>query len=148
LHGAPLEILQYEGAHTVAAVLGRSPVRTGRPPDGYLQSIRDLRPARDPLIADEVMAGRTGKWFAVDNWDVVPDILTVARGSTPATCRSARWSREPIADWVATRCAGGLTYSGHPLARLGVASIGCSRTRGSSSSRPPPARSSAPSSRS
>ena len=36
--------------------------------------------------------GRTGKWFAVDNWDVVPDILTVAKGSIPATCRWARWS--------------------------------------------------------
>src|SRR5436305_59323 len=53
------------------------------PPDGYLQSIRDVCDKHGILlIADEVMAGfgRTGKWFGVDNWDVVPDMITMAKG--------------------------------------------------------------------
>src|SRR6266581_1960681 len=86
--GAPHleEILQYEGAHTVAAVILETVTGTNGiivPPDGYLQSIRETCDKHGILlIADEVMAGfgRTGKWFAVDNWDVVPDILTLAKG--------------------------------------------------------------------
>ena len=53
------------------------------PPDGYLQSIREVCDRHGILlICDEVMAGfgRTGKWFAVDNWDVVPDIITAREG--------------------------------------------------------------------
>ena len=86
--GAPHleEILQYEGAHTVAAVILETVVGTNGiivPPDGYLQSIRETCDRHGILlICDEVMAGfgRTGKWFACDNWDVVPDILTLAKG--------------------------------------------------------------------
>src|SRR5207248_3110524 len=82
------EILQYEGAHTVAAVILETVTGTNGiivPPDGYLQSIREVCDRHGILlIADEVMAGfgRTGKWFAVDNWDVVPDILTVTKRET------------------------------------------------------------------
>ena len=70
--------------------------------------------------------GRTGKWFAVDNWDVVPDILTVAKGiNSGYVPLGAMIVREPIAEWVRDKMfAGGLTYSGHPLAcASGVASI-------------------------
>ena len=70
--------------------------------------------------------GRTGKWFAVDNWDVVPDIMTVAKGiNSGYVPLGAMIVREPIADWVRDKMfAGGLTYSGHPLAcASGVASI-------------------------
>jgi taurine--2-oxoglutarate transaminase len=75
-----------------------------------------------------VMAGfgRTGKWFAVDNWDVVPDILTVAKGiNSGYVPLGAMVVREPIANWVRDKYfAGGLTYSGHPLAcASAVASI-------------------------
>ncbi len=76
----------YEGPETVAAVILETVTGTNGiivPPDGYLQSIREVCDRHGILlIADEVMAGfgRTGKWFAVDNWDVVPDILTVAKG--------------------------------------------------------------------
>jgi taurine--2-oxoglutarate transaminase len=67
-----------------------------------------------------VMAGfgRTGKWFGVDNWDVVPDILTVAKGINSGYIPlGAMIVRRPIADWVRDKYfAGGLTYSGHPLA--------------------------------
>src|SRR6266513_2770648 len=125
--GAPHleEILQYEGPHTVAAVILETVTGTNGiivPPDGYLQSIREVCDRHGILlIADEVMAGfgRTGKWFAVDNWDVVPDIRTMA-------------VREPIAAWLQDKFfAGGLTYSGHPLAcAVGVASIEAFREEG------------------
>ncbi len=126
------EILQYEGAHTVAAVILETVTGTNGvivPPDGYLQSIREVCDRHGILlIADEVMAGfgRTGKWFAVDNWDVVPDIMTVAKGiNSGYVPLGAMVVREPIADWVRDKpFAGGLTYSGHPLAcASGVASI-------------------------
>jgi len=132
--GAPHleEILQYEGAHTVAAVILETIVGTNGiivPPDGYLQAIREVCDRHGILlIADEVMAGfgRTGKWFGVDNWDVVPDILTVAKGINSGYVPiGAMIVRKPIADWVRDKYfAGGLTYSGHPLAcASAVASI-------------------------
>jgi taurine--2-oxoglutarate transaminase len=132
--GAPHleEILQYEGAHTVAAVILEPVVGTNGiivPPDGYLQAIREVCDRHGILlIADEVMAGfgRTGKWFGVENWDVVPDILTVAKGiNSGYVPLGAMIVRKPIADWVRDKYfAGGLTYSGHPLAcASAVASI-------------------------
>jgi taurine--2-oxoglutarate transaminase len=132
--GAPHleEILQYEGAHTVAAVILETITGTNGvivPPDGYLQAIREVCDRHGILlITDEVMAGfgRTGKWFAVDNWDVVPDILTVAKGiNSGYVPLGAMIVRKPIADWVRDKYfAGGLTYSGHPLAcASAVASI-------------------------
>jgi taurine---2-oxoglutarate transaminase len=132
--GAPHleEILQYEGPHTVAAVILETVTGTNGiivPPDGYLQSIRKVCDKYGILlIADEVMAGfgRTGKWFGVENWDVVPDILSVAKGINSGYIPlGAMVVRKPIADWVRDKYfAGGLTYSGHPLAcASGVASI-------------------------
>jgi taurine--2-oxoglutarate transaminase len=118
------EILQYEGPHTVAAVILETVTGTNGiivPPDGYLQSIREVCDKYGILlIADEVMAGfgRTGKWFGVDNWDVVPDILSVAKGINSGYVPvGAMIVRKPIADWLRDKYfAGGLTYSGHPLA--------------------------------
>src|SRR5213595_45796 len=132
--GAPHleEILQYEGPHTVAAVILETVTGTNGiivPPDGYLQAIREVCDRHGILlIADEVMAGfgRTGKWFGVDNWNVVPDILTVAKGiNSGYVPLGAMVVREPIAAWVRDKYfAGGLTYSGHPLAcASAVASI-------------------------
>jgi taurine---2-oxoglutarate transaminase len=132
--GAPHfeEILQYEGPETVAAVIMETVVGTNGiivPPDGYLESIREVCDRHGILlICDEVMAGfgRTGKWFGVDNWDVVPDILTVAKGiNSGYVPLGAMVVRKPIADWVEDKYfAGGLTYSGHPLAcASAVASI-------------------------
>jgi taurine--2-oxoglutarate transaminase len=132
--GAPHleEILQYEGAHTVAAVILETVTGTNGiivPPDGYLQSIREVCDRHGILlICDEVMAGfgRTGKWFGVDNWGVVPDILTVAKGiNSGYVPLGAMIVREPIAAWVRDKFfAGGLTYSGHPIAcASAVASI-------------------------
>jgi taurine--2-oxoglutarate transaminase len=133
------EILQYEGPHTVAAVILETVTGTNGiivPPDGYLQSIRETCDKYGILlIADEVMAGfgRTGKWFACDNWDVVPDIITMAKGINSGYIPLGAMSvREPIADWVRGKYfGGGLTYSGHPLAcAVGVASIDAFREEG------------------
>jgi taurine--2-oxoglutarate transaminase len=132
--GAPHleEILQYEGPHTVAAVILETVTGTNGiivPPDGYLQSIREVCDRYGILlIADEVMAGfgRTGKWFGVENWDLVPDILSVAKGINSGYIPlGAMVVRKPIADWLRDKYfAGGLTYSGHPLAcASAVASI-------------------------
>jgi taurine---2-oxoglutarate transaminase len=126
------ELLMYEGPDNVAAVILETVVGPNGvivPPDGYLQSIRELCDRHGVLlICDEVIAGfgRTGKWFACENWDVVPDILTVAKGiNSGYVPLGAMIIREEIADWVRDKYfAGGLTYSGHPLAcASAVASI-------------------------
>jgi len=139
--GAPHleEILQYEDADTVAAVVLETVTGTNGvipPPEGYLQSIREVCDRHGiVLILDEVMAGfgRTGKWFACENWDVVPDILTVAKGiNSGYVPLGAMVVNEKLRDWVRDKpFAGGLTYSGHPLAcASGVASIGIFREEG------------------
>ena len=72
------------------------------------------------MIADEVMAGfgRTGKWFSVDHWNVVPDIITMAKGLTSAYVQlGAVGMRRKIADHFRDNVFyGGLTYNSHPLA--------------------------------
>jgi taurine---2-oxoglutarate transaminase len=139
--GAPHleEILQYEGPQNVAAVILETVTGTNGvivPPDGYLQAIRDVCDRHGILlICDEVMAGfgRTGKWFACEHWDVVPDIVTVAKGINSGYIPlGAMIIRQHIAEWVRDKYfAGGLTYSGHPLAcATGVASIEAFREEG------------------
>src|SRR3569833_493484 len=139
--GAPHleEILQYEGADTVAAVILEAVTGTNGiivPPDGYLQSLRETCDKYGILlIADEVMAGfgRTGKWFGVDHWDVVPDIITMAKGiNSGYVPLGAMAISEPLDEWIrGTPFAGGLTYSGHPLAcASAVASIAAFREEG------------------
>ena len=124
--GAPHleEILQYEGPQTVAAIFLETVTGTNGiipPPDGYLQSIREVCDRHGILLVlDEVMAGfgRTGRWFACENWDVVPDIITVAKGiNSGYVPLGAMIFRQHIADWVRDKFfPGGLTYAGHPLA--------------------------------
>jgi taurine--2-oxoglutarate transaminase len=139
--GAPHldEILDYEGPQNVAAVFMETVTGTNGvlpPPDGYLQSIREVCDRHGILLVfDEVMAGfgRTGRWFACENWDVVPDIITVAKGiNSGYVPLGAMVVSEPIAAWVRDKYfAGGLTYSGHPLAcAAGVASIEAFREEG------------------
>ena len=76
------------------------------------------------LILDEVMAGfgRTGRWFACDHWDVVPDILTVAKGiNSGYVPLGAMIARGEIVDGIRDRFfPGGLNYAGHPLACASV----------------------------
>jgi taurine--2-oxoglutarate transaminase len=139
--GAPHleEILQYENPETVAAVILETVTGTNGlipPPPGYLQAVREVCDRHGiVLIADEIMAGfgRTGRWFAVDNWDVVPDVITTAKGINsgyvPLGAMTVRpWLYERIQDRL---FAGGLTYSGHPLAcAVAVASIEAFREEG------------------
>src|SRR5512132_3220945 len=139
--GAPHleEILAYEGPQTVAAVILETVTGTNGiivPPEGYLKSIREVCDRHGILlITDEVMAGfgRTGTWLAAEHWDVVPDIVTVAKGiNSGYVPLGAMVVREPIAEWVRDKMfAGGLTYSGHPLAcASAVASIEAFREEG------------------
>ncbi len=126
------EILMYENPNTVAALILEPIVGTNGvivPPDGYMQSIREVCSKYGILlICDEVMAGfgRTGKWFACDHWDVVPDILTTAKGINSGYVPLGTMTvSEPISQWLESNLfPGGLTYAGHPLAcATGVASI-------------------------
>ena len=126
------ELLMYENPNTVAAVILESVVGTNGiivPPDGYLQSIRDVCTKYGILmICDEVMAGfgRTGKWFAVDHWGVEPDIITSAKGINSGYVPLGTMSVSgELHDWLRdTPLPGGLTYAGHPLAcASGVAAI-------------------------
>jgi len=139
--GAPHleEILQYEGPQTVAAVFLETVTGTNGiipPPDGYLQSIREVCDRHGILLVfDEVMAGfgRTGRWFACEHWHVVPDIITVAKGiNSGYVPLGAMIFRRHIADWVRDKLfPGGLTYAGHPIAcASAVASIEAFREEG------------------
>jgi taurine--2-oxoglutarate transaminase len=133
------EILQYEGPHTVAAVILETVTGTNGvipPPDGYLRAIRDVCDRHGILlILDEVMAGfgRTGRWFACDHWDVVPDVLTVAKGiNSGYVPLGAMIARGEIVDRIRDQFfPGGLTYAGHPLAcASAIASIEAFREEG------------------
>jgi taurine--2-oxoglutarate transaminase len=118
------EIIQLEGAQTIAAFFLETVTGTNGiliPPDGYLQGVRDLCTRHGILmVCDEVMAGfgRTGEWFAVNHWNVVPDIITMAKGLTSAYVPlGAVGMRRPIADHFKEKVfQGGLTYNSHPLA--------------------------------
>jgi taurine--2-oxoglutarate transaminase len=117
------EIIRYEGAGTIAAILMESVTGTNGviiPPAGYMQGVRALCDQYGiVMIADEVMSGfgRTGKWFAVDHWNVTPDILTMAKGLTSGYAPlGAVAMREEIAAAYNDRVyEGGLTYNGHPV---------------------------------
>src|SRR5215203_7110461 len=117
------EVLELEGPKTVAAIIVEPVVGTNGiliPPDGYMQGLRDLCDKYGILlIADEVMAGfgRTGEWFSVDHWKVVPDLITMAKGLTSAYVQlGAVGMRRQIADHFQNNVFfGGLTYNSHPL---------------------------------
>jgi taurine--2-oxoglutarate transaminase len=118
------EVIQLEGANTIAAFILEPVTGTNGvlvPPDGYLEGVRELCTKYGILmICDEVMSGfgRTGEWFAVDHWSVVPDILTMAKGLTSAYVQlGAVGMRRGIADQFKDKVFyGGLTYNSHPLA--------------------------------
>jgi taurine---2-oxoglutarate transaminase len=117
------EVINYEGPHTIAAFILETVVGTNGiliPPDGYLQGVRELCDRYGILlIADEVMAGfgRTGRWFAVDHWGIVPDLLTMAKGLTSSYLPLGAVAMSPrIAEFFNDRVYyGGLTYSAHPV---------------------------------
>ncbi|MGD8597468.1 MAG: aminotransferase class III-fold pyridoxal phosphate-dependent enzyme [Anaerolineae bacterium] len=118
------EIIQYESPNTVAAVLVET--QTGAagffaPPDGYMQRLREICDRHNILlIVDEVMVGfgRTGKWFAVDHYDLAPDLMSLAKG---ITCGYVPLGCVAISDRIMEKLSqemlyAGLTYNSHPLA--------------------------------
>ena len=117
------ETIQLEGPSTIAAFVLETVTGTNGvliPPDGYLQGVRSLCDRYGILmVCDEIMAGfgRTGKWFAVDHWQVVPDILTMAKGLTSsAVPLGAVALRKSVAGYFDSHTFwGGLTYNSHPL---------------------------------
>jgi adenosylmethionine-8-amino-7-oxononanoate aminotransferase len=117
------EIIQYEGPETIAAILLESVTGTNGiiiPPEGYMQGVRALCDKYHILlIADEVMSGfgRTGRWFAVDHWNVVPDLMTMAKGLTSAYAPLGAVAMKPeiAAAYNEKVYQGGLTYTAHPI---------------------------------
>ena len=133
------QVVTFEGPATIAAlVLETIPGTAGIlvPPDGYLAGVREICDRHGIVyIADEVMAGfgRAGEWFAVDHWDVAPDLIAFAKGSNSGYVPlGGVIISEQIAATFAERVfPGGLTYSGHPLACAAViASINAMRDEG------------------
>lgn len=134
------EIIQFENPDFVAAVIVETITGPSNglyvPPDDYMPKLRALCDKYGiMLICDEVMSGwgRTGEWFAVNNWNVVPDIITTAKGLTNAqvplgaVAVSARIAEalEEQTLWA------GSTYSGHALAcAAGIAAIEAYREEG------------------
>jgi taurine--2-oxoglutarate transaminase len=117
------EVIRYEGPETIAAILIESVTGTNGiiiPPDGYMQGVRAMCDKFGiVMIADEVMSGfgRTGKWFAVDHWNVVPDIITMAKGLTSAYAPLGAVAMKPeiAAAFDEHIFESGLTYTSHPV---------------------------------
>jgi taurine--2-oxoglutarate transaminase len=133
------DVIVFEGPDTVAAVLLETVVGTNGilvPPDGYLAGVRALCDRYGiVMICDEVMAGfgRCGEWFAVDRWNVTPDLICFAKGinSGYVPLGGVVIGRR-IADVFSERSyPGGLTYSGHVLGcAAAVASITAMKEEG------------------
>ena len=90
------------------------------PPDGYIERVREITKENNVfLVADEVMSGwgRTGEWFAVNNWNIKPDILTTAKGITGAHVPlSLTATNSEIAEYFEENYfAHGHTYEAHPV---------------------------------
>jgi taurine--2-oxoglutarate transaminase len=117
------EQILLEGPSMIAAFMLETVTGTNGvliPPDGYLQGIRELCTRYGiVMITDEVMCGfgRTGEWFAVNHWDVVPDLLTAAKGLTSSYLPLGAVAISPaIAEHFEENVFyGGLTYNSHPL---------------------------------
>ncbi|KZL91085.1 aminotransferase class III-fold pyridoxal phosphate-dependent enzyme [Clostridium magnum] len=118
------EQILYEGPESIAAIFMETITGSNGiiiPPKGYLQGVRTLCDKYGiVMVCDEVMAGwgRTGEWFACNNWNVEPDIITFAKG---ITCGYVPLGgvivSKPIAEYFdenTLMC--GLTYNAHPLA--------------------------------
>jgi taurine--2-oxoglutarate transaminase len=117
------EVILSEGPQTIAAVMIEPVTGTNGiliPPQGYIQGVRGLCDKYNILlIADEVMSGfgRTGEWFAVNHWNVIPDIMTMAKGITSGYAPLGAVAMKPeIAATFNDRVfEGGLTFNGHPI---------------------------------
>ncbi|MEQ4521859.1 aspartate aminotransferase family protein [Nocardioides kribbensis] len=121
-------VVESEGPSGIAAVLLETVPGTAGvlvPPPGYLAGVRALCDRHGiVMILDEVMAGfgRTGEWFALDAHDVVPDLITFAKGvnSGYVPVGGVVIGEEVAASFDERVFPGGLTYSGHPLAAASI----------------------------
>jgi len=117
------EQIMLEGPDTIAAFILETVTGTNGiliPPEGYLQGVRELCSRHGiVMIADEVMCGfgRTGEWFAVNHWGVVPDLMSTAKGLTSSYLPLGAVAISPaIAQHFDDHVFyGGLTYNSHPL---------------------------------
>jgi taurine---2-oxoglutarate transaminase len=117
------ETIELEGPQTIAAFILETVTGTNGiliPPDGYLEGVRELCDRHGILlIADEIMCGfgRTGEWFAVNHWGVVPDLMTAAKGLTSSYLPLGAVAIKPeiAAHFEENVFYGGLTYNSHPL---------------------------------
>ena len=121
-------VIQLEGPQSIAAVLLETIPGTAGimvPTPEYLQGVRSLCDEYGiVMILDEVMAGfgRTGDWFALDAFDVTPDLITFAKGvnSGYVPVGGVIISGDIAATFDERVFPGGLTYSGHPLAAASI----------------------------
>lgn len=121
-------VIQFEGPNTIGAIILESVVGTAGvivPPPGYMVGLRALCDKYGIVwIADEVMAGfgRTGEWFAFQNWAAQPDLIVFAKGSNSGyvPVGGVVISAEIAATFDERVFPGGLTYSGHPLAAASI----------------------------
>jgi taurine--2-oxoglutarate transaminase len=126
------EVIELEGGSEKIAGIIFEPVTGANgiivPPPEYFPQLREVCDKWDVLmIADEVMTGfgRTGKWFAMDHWDVVPDILTMAKGMTCGYLPlGATIVRKHIGDRFREQFfSHGATYAGHALGCAAALSV-------------------------
>jgi taurine--2-oxoglutarate transaminase len=118
------ETIQLEGPQSIAAFFLETVTGTNGiliPPEGYLQGVRELCDRYGILmVCDEIMSGfgRTGEWFAVNHWGVVPDIITMAKGLTSSYVPLGAVGMRPRVYQFFEKNTfwGGLTYNSHPLA--------------------------------
>ncbi|WP_432408335.1 aminotransferase class III-fold pyridoxal phosphate-dependent enzyme [Wukongibacter sp. M2B1] len=117
------EQIEFEGPDKIAAIFQETVVGSNGiliPPKGWMKGVRELCDEYGiMMVCDEVMAGwgRTGKWFAIDNWNVKPDIISFAKG---VTCGYVPLggiivSKEIAEYFDENKLWCGLTYSGHPM---------------------------------
>ena len=112
-----------EGPASIAAILVEGITGSNGllvPPDDYYPKLRALCDKYGILlITDEVMSGfgRTGKWVATQHWNILPDIITCAKGLTSGYMPlGAVIVNERVANYFEDHMLwGGLTYSGHPV---------------------------------
>ena len=128
-------VIQMEGSETISAVILEpiigATIGAVVPPDGYLSSIKKTCERHGILfIDDEVMAGmgRTGDWFAVQHWDVCPDIMVLGKGMSGGYFPlSAVITKTEVVDLLKERAGGfvhGHTFSHHPVAcAVGLAAL-------------------------
>jgi taurine---2-oxoglutarate transaminase len=117
------EVIQMEGPNTIAAMFIETVTGTNGilpPPKGYLKGLKELLGKYGILlVCDEVMAGfgRTGKMFAFEHGDIVPDIVCMAKGLTSSYAPlGAMGVSDAIAEHFQDNVFwGGLTYNSHSL---------------------------------